>query len=130
VTVYCQGDNAYRYAEQEPTEQILTYPKAQQLLDAVTEDMKSGSIGKGYLIQDETYFSENYLVTLQFTFDIGDGNEGDYTIAVSTTAKNTIAALEALGVTDDCPLVTLSDLETGRADEIYNLLITIRLFGV
>lgn len=104
TTAYAQEIGEYT------PEATLTYAKAQQLLEAVTKDLEAGDIGKGYLIKDETYFSENYLVNIEFTFDTGDGYLGNYTVAVSLTAKNTIAALEALDVTEDCPLVTLSDV--------------------
>lgn len=87
---------------------VLTADQARQLWAAVREDLKTGDIGRRYLLnnaqrRENCYYSDVYL-TLAYTNVDEEGNRHTGTltvgITVQTTSTHTLKALEEMGYRD------------------------------
>jgi len=100
--------NTYDPATGEQGDQTLSGQELERLLDAVLADMDAGRLGRHWLINTPEMYDVCYYNDLTFTFyfpyvqDDGtnDSFSIDVTITLQTTAAETIAALEELGLTD------------------------------
>ena len=108
VAVYNSYDDRYSYTDGDTPWLDLTQKERTALYDAVLADIRAGNLGRRYLLDDKERMENNYTADLEFTFLVTEaGIEGTnpdgaplnrITIGLQTTAVNTLAALEHLGV--------------------------------
>lgn len=109
---YRQGDTlagAYLTAPMAEDGQSFDTAASQALLEAVRADLAAGRLGRHYLLENRERLETCYYNDLVFTFratgsrdDQAYASDGSYTISVTlqTTASETLALLEELGVSD------------------------------